>query len=303
MLNQRHQPRDERLMMDSNGTYHYQSSEREGTVSITVEEAGWHYLDFAVHRLSPNDSIEVAHRDTEVAIVPLEGSMGVYAAEEVFILSRSDVFSEAPRVVYVPPGARLVIKAITSVAFAVGGAPAYGRYPVRLFEPSEMEIEIRGGGAAVRQVSHILAAPLPAERLVLYEVVAPRGTWCGWPPHCHDGFGGSPYLEETYYFRFSRPEGYALHHNYRVDEPFNEIYVARDGDLVLVPRGYHTTVASPGSHMYFLNYLAGELMNDDRARPPCFDARHAWISDAWEANPLKLPTLDQHAIRAAHRQS
>ena len=77
---------------------------------------------------------------------------------------------------------------------------------------------MRGGGAALRQVNYLLAAPLPAERLIIYEIIAESGSWCGWPPHCHDGYDGSPYLEETYYFRFDREEGYAIHRNYRVDE-------------------------------------------------------------------------------------
>ena len=57
------------------------------------------------------------------------------------------------------------------------------------------------------------ASPLPAERLILYEVYVPRGKWSGWPPHCHDGWEGSPYLEETYYFRFDPPNGWCMHRN------------------------------------------------------------------------------------------
>ena len=51
--------------------------------------------------------------------------------------------------------------------FTVGGAPAEGGLPLRLFEPSEMRVELRGGGASYRQICHILSAPLPAERLYL----------------------------------------------------------------------------------------------------------------------------------------
>ena len=50
--------------------------------------------------------------------------------------------------------------------------------------------------------------------------------------------------------------------------------VVTDGDVALVPKGYHTSVACPGSNMYFLNYLAGELQDDERRTPPCFMAEH-----------------------------
>lgn len=174
-----------------------------------------------------------------------------------------------------------------------------GPLPVEVLRTVRFRAEVRGVGAARRQVNYLLAAPLPAERLILYEVIAERGTWCGWPPHCHDGYDGSPYLEETYYFRFDRDEGYALQRNYRVDEDFDETFVAGDGDLILITKGYHTTVAMPGAGMYFLNYLAGELRDEDRARPPCFDQRHTWITGNWTDEATMLPTPGVNVPREA----
>jgi 5-deoxy-glucuronate isomerase len=263
--------------------HHLRSVLSGGPIAIGVDQAGWGFLDFAIHRIDDGETLEVQHEGREVAVVPLAGAFSAHAGSRHFELSRKGVFAEPPHVLYVPPRERLVLCGKQPSEIAIGGAPAEGHYSIRLFRPEEMRVELRGGETALRQVNHILAAPLPAERLILYEIVAPRGSWCGWPPHCHDGFDGSPYLEETYYFRFDRPEGYAIHHNYRVDEPFDELFIAGDGDVVLVSKGYHTTVASPGSRMYFLNYLAGELRDDDRSRPPCFDSRHSWIAEDWQA--------------------
>ena len=81
-----------------------------------------------------------------------------------------------------------------------------------------------------------------------------------------------------------------MHRNYRVDKPLDETFVVTDGDLVLVTKGYHTTTAAPGSHMYFLNYLAGELTDLDRATPPCFEAVHTWITSDWHSGELDFPT-------------
>ena len=210
------------------------------------------------------------------------------------------MFEEVGRIVYVPPGVAFPIETDDVIVARRLGA-GRGRVARRVFEPSEMRSEIRGGGQAYRQVVHSLAHPLPAERLIVYEVYIPRGTWAGWPPHRHDGVGGSPYLEETYYFRLDRPEGYVLHRNFNDDaaadgEPadFDEVVVAHDGDLVLVPMGYHTTVASPGSNMYFLNFLAGDLELDERRTPPCFHSDHTWIEADWEARRR------EPAGRAAH---
>jgi 5-deoxy-glucuronate isomerase len=270
--------------------HHIKQSSLGRGVSVTVGEAGWRFLDFAVHVLGHGESEKLLHPGREVALVLLEGQVHVKTGHGSFHLARRDVFSEPPHVLYVPPSEQVVVEALDEACFSIGGAPAQGRYPLRLFKPEDMRAELRGGGAAIRQVNYLLAAPLPAERLILYEVIAERGTWCGWPPHCHDGHDGSPYLEETYYFRFDREEGYALHRNYRVGTDFDEIFVAGDGDLVLITEGYHTTVVMPGAHMYFLNYLAGELTDQDRVRPPCFDQRHTWITCDWTAGARRLPT-------------
>jgi len=258
-------------------------------LEITPETAGWANVAFSVVELTPADPWSGTETDRETAIVPLSGSGRVRAGDIDTPISRTSVFEELGRIVYLPPGTPYEITTESSLTAAVGSAPAEGLYPARVFEPTEMRVEIRGGGQAYRQVVHSLAHPLPAEKLILYEVFVPRGTWSGWPPHCHDGRDGSPYLEEVYYFRLDRPEGYCMHRNWRTEEGFDEAVVARDGDAVLVPKGYHTSVACPSSNMYFLNYLAGELLGDARRTPPCFAAEHTWIEADWGAGAWTLP--------------
>lgn len=120
-------------------------------------------------------------------------------------------------------------------------------------------------------------------------MIVPAGSWAGWPPHCHDGLHASPYLEETYYFRFDRPDGFGFHRNYLEDGSYDEAFVVRDGDCVAVPRGFHVTTAAPGHNMWILNYLAGELVGEDRATPPYFDPATVWITGNWSRGQLALP--------------
>lgn len=259
------------------------------TIVVTPQSAGWQYLSFRVIALAAGETYTVVTGGEEVAIVPLQGA-GVLTVDGVsYTLQRSGVFVGPPPLLYTPPGKTVVVKAERAFEFAVGGAPATGKYGVRLIRPEEIKCEIRGGGAARRQVNHILAPPLPAERLILFEVYVPGGSWSGWPPHCHDGAGGSPYLEETYYYRIDPPDGFAIHRNYRLDADFDELLPVRSGDLVLVTQGYHPVAAAPGSNVYFLNYLAGELLDEDRSRPPLDDYRYAWMKENWEGNRLELP--------------
>jgi 5-deoxy-glucuronate isomerase len=260
-------------------------------LQVTPETAGWSHLSFAIVDLGEGENHTAGLVDQETAIVPLRGRATVRIGVLETVLARSDVFEEMPRVAYAPPGTTIEIMPDERFEFAIGSAPAEGRFPPRVFEPSEMKSEVRGGGAALRQVNHVLAPPLEAERLILYEVYVPRGSWSGWPPHCHDGYDGSPYLEETYYFRLDPDVGFAMHRNWREDEDFDEVLTAGDGDVALVTKGFHSTAAAPGSHMFFLNYLAGELVDGERVTPPCFHRDHTWIEEDWDAFGWQLPRV------------
>lgn len=260
-------------------------------LDVTPESANWAYLSFRVIRLQGEQVYLHQTHDTELALVPLEGSGVAQTQAGDIPLSRKGVFQEKPSVVYFPPGQEFGVVAQGSFEFAIGAAPAEGKYPLRVFSPDEIKAEVRGGGAARRQVHHTLAHPLPAERLILYEVYVPGGAWSGYPPHCHDGYGGSEHLDETYYFRTDPAVGVALHRNYRRDTDFEEIFAVRNTDLVLVTQGFHSTSAAPGSNLYFLNYLAGELVEDGRKTPPYDDPDYAWLKDNYTSNLMQLPIM------------
>ena len=269
-----------------------QSNYNQSTVlEVSPDDANWDYLSFQVISLKAGESFEHTAEGNEIALTPLQGAAHVSLDGNSYNISRTSVFSAPPRVLYAPPGSLLTVTTQTGFEYAIGGAPASGKYPVRLFEPHEMKQEVRGGGPATRQVNHILAHPLPAERLILFEVYVPGGAWSGYPPHCHDRFGGSAYLEETYYFRFSPDNGFGFHRNYRTDTDFDEKFVIHHGDLALVTQGFHSTTAAPGSNMYFLNYLAGELQDQDRSRPPFDDPQYAHLKDAWDEHTMRLPVF------------
>lgn len=262
-------------------------------MDITPESAEWDYLSYRIVRLSAGETYSHNTDGIEIALVPLEGAGDLTVGEQTFSVSRTSVFEELPHVLYVPPDNEVNVTATSDFEFAIGSAPAEGIYPVRLFKPEEMKVEVRGGGAATRQVNHILAHPLPAERLILFEVYVPGGAWSGYPPHCHDGYGDSAYLEETYYFRMQPENSFGFHRNYRVDTDFDETFVIKNKDCVLVTQGFHSTAAAPEANIYFLNYLAGELLNDERKTPPYDDPEYAYLRGNLDGKALSLPIVGE----------
>ena len=106
--------------------------------------------------------------------------------------------------------------------------------------------------------------------------------WSSYPPHKHDDAGteGEAELEEIYYFRIHGAEGFGLHRTYTADRSIDETVVVRDGDVFLVPRGYHgPCIAAPDFPMYYLNVLAGA--SDERSLGFSDDPAYAWIRKGW----------------------
>ena len=127
---------------------------------------------------------------------------------------------------------------------------------------------------------------MEAERLVAVEVLTPAGNTSSYPPHKHDAAtpGGEAELEEIYYYRFDRPHAFGFHRTCAADGGFDVTAAVADGDVFLVPRGYHgPCVALPGYPMWYLNVLAGPAV--ERSLAYSDDPGHAWIRPSWEAEP------------------
>jgi 5-deoxy-glucuronate isomerase len=91
------------------------------------------------------------------------------------------------------------------------------------------------------------------------EVITPGGNTSSYPPHKHDS-DNLPHesaLEEIYYHRINPPQGYAFQRIYTDDRTLDEALTVEDGDVTLVPRGYHPCAALHGYDLYYLNVMAG----------------------------------------------
>jgi 5-deoxy-glucuronate isomerase len=121
------------------------------------------------------------------------------------------------------------------------------------------EAEVRGHGSMERRIHNILMEGGDAESLLVTEVLTPAGHWSSYPPHKHDTDDPprETLLEETYYHRLRPVHGFGLQRVYSGDGSLDESVAFGDGDVVLVPRGYHTVSAPPGYELYYLNVMAG----------------------------------------------
>ncbi len=244
---------------------------------VTPESAGWRYLFFGVRQ----GSFDSETGEVEVALVPLGGRCRVEAEGEQWELgSRASVFDGMPWALYLPRDTAYRVEAIGPLELAICGARCERRREPVLVRPEEVEIEVRGAGNATRQINHILKPEFTAERLLVVEVFTPAGNWSSYPPHKHDEDRppGEVVLEETYYYRTARREAFAVQRLYSPRHGVDETVTVRDGDLMLVPWGYHTTAAAHGYDLYYLNALAGER----RSMAAADDPELAWVRPAWQ---------------------
>jgi 5-deoxy-glucuronate isomerase len=101
----------------------------------------------------------------------------------------------------------------------------------------------------------------PAESLLVTEVRTPAAHWSSYPPHKHD-VDDPPretLLEETYYHRIRPAGGFCFQRVYTDDRSLDESIAVVDGDVVLVPRGYHPVAAGARHDSYYLNVMAGPV--------------------------------------------
>jgi 5-deoxy-glucuronate isomerase len=232
------------------------------TIHVTPENAGWRYVGFDLHRLHRGQVVRAETGQREVCLVLISGRASVEAGGTRFGLigERTSPFEGKPWSVYVSAGSEWWVGAETDVELAVCSSPGVaGSHPARLIGPDALHQETRGKGSNIRHVTNILPEWEPADSLLVVEVITPGGNTSSYPPHKHDtdNLPNESLLEEVYYHRIDPPQGYAFQRVYTDDRSLDEAMTVEDGDVTLVPRGYHPCAAIHGYDLYYLNVMAG----------------------------------------------
>jgi len=262
---------------------------------VTPPDAGWEHLNFAARRMVKGEGWRQATGPHEYGLVILGGVCSVESSRGHWKMGRRpDVFHGMPYALYLPCDTEFTLSALTDCEVACGWCRSEGSHPPALVTPAQVAIEIRGGGNATRQINGLIPPGFDCHRLVAVEVFTPSGNWSSYPPHKHDAHRTAPDgtlleadLEEIYFYKFDRPEGYAIQRVYTQDGRLDEVILARNNDLVLVPEGYHPVASAHGYTTYYLNFLAGSaqsLANSD-------DPDYAWIKGTWTSQDPRVPVV------------
>jgi len=269
--------------------------------SVTSDEAGWNHLNFMARTMTPGDKWIGETGQNEYLFVLLGGNFSAETSVGAWKTSngRKDVFSGLPHALYLPQHAEFEITPVgESLDIACGWCLAEKSYPAHYITPEDianMGIEYRGGDNASRQINPILPPGSACNRLVSVEVYTPSGNWSSFPAHKHDSRKTDPVtgevkeasLEEIYFYKIDKPQGFAIQKVYNDSRSLDEIAEPHNNDVVLVPEGYHPVVAGHGYNVYYLNFLAGS----DQSLAFTDDPDHKWIYGTWKGMDSRIPLV------------
>jgi 5-deoxy-glucuronate isomerase len=264
---------------------------------VTAQEAGWQYLNMAARRMGKGETWTANTGDYEYAHVILGGCCNIHTSEGDFsqVGRRPNVFSGMPYAVYLSHDTDFEIEALTD-GFEVASCwvETDEDHPAQLVTPADSQIELRGGNNASRQINSIIPPGFDCHRIVAVEVYTPGGNWSSYPPHKHDVHREDEHgnvieadLEEIYFYKLDRAEGYAYQRVYNDTRSINAVMMAQNHDMVLVPEGYHPVVSAHGYTTYYLNFLAGSAQSLANVDDPAY----AWVKANWTGIDPRLPLV------------
>jgi 5-deoxy-glucuronate isomerase len=265
--------------------------------SVLKEDAGWQFLNFQARLLQRGETWSGNTEGNEYAIILLGGNYSVMSDKGNWetINGRKDVFSGIAHTLYLPRHTKFELTAESDMLdIAYGWCETDQDHPAYFKRPEEADIEIRGGDNATRQINSLVQPGFDCHRLVSVEVYTPSGNWSSFPAHKHDSRKVDENndvveacLEETYFYKIDKPQGFAIQQIYNDDRSLDEIAVAENNDIVLVPEGYHPVVAGHGYNVYYLNFLTGS----DQSLANTDDPNHKWIYNSWKGLDPRLPIV------------
>ena len=196
--------------------------------------------------------------ERETGLVCLKGSATVRANGESFTLGKLDSL-------YVPrDGTIEVTAAAGGCDLAEIAAPVAQKYPLQFVRLADVQKnpELRfnaGKDTNQREVSILIGKNVDAGRIMAGVTFSAPGNWTSWPPHEHAAM-----LEEAYLYIDMPAPSFGLQLVY-TDKTDPEIAtIVREGDVVLMPQGYHPNVAAPGGSINFLWMMAANREREDR---------------------------------------
>lgn len=227
-------------------------------IAITPENSPMKHLVYGRIILDQElSAIEFATGSLECGLICLAGECTIEADGQTLNLERYDS-------IYLPRDLEVKISTNSTVDLIECSAQVDNKYPLQVVRYADVEkdssLRFKTGGASnSRTVNITLGKNVEAGRILAGFTTSEPGHWTSWPPHEHAAM-----LEELYVYYDMPAPAFGVQFVYtNPDEP-EFIGIVRDGDAVVMPKGFHPNVSVPGHPINFVWMMAAHREVEDR---------------------------------------
>ena len=195
--------------------------------------------------------------DRETGLICLNGAATIVTGEGEFTLNRYDA-------IYIPRDSSVTVSTEDGCDLAEVAAPVEKQYPTQFVSFTDVRNDpalhfIAGRPPIERDLNILLGKNVEAGRIMAGVTFSADGNWTSFPPHEHQDM-----LEEAYLYIDMPAPQWGIQMVYTdLNEP-ELVEIVREGDVVLMPQGYHPNVAAPGGSINFLWMMAANREGLDR---------------------------------------
>jgi 5-deoxy-glucuronate isomerase len=227
-------------------------------ISITPENSAMKHLVYGRIILDAETRSEkFSTGSLETGLICLAGECAIKVDGQAHDISLYDS-------IYIPRDSEVEITTDSSVDLVECSAEVENKYPLQVVRYADVEkdgsLRFKTGGASnSRTVNITLGKNVEAGRILAGFTTSEPGHWTSWPPHEHAAM-----LEELYVYYDMPAPAFGVQFVYtNPDEP-EFIGVVRDGDAVIMPKGFHPNVSVPGHPINFVWLMAAHREVEDR---------------------------------------
>jgi 5-deoxy-glucuronate isomerase len=232
--------------------------EKGRNISVTPKNTATRHLHYGRIRLEAGDAplaFETATHET--GLICLNGAARISTGGQTFNLSRYDAL-------YVPRDSKVEVASEAGCDLAELSAEVENQYPLQFVSFEEIRQNpalhfIAGKPPTERDLNILLGKNIQAGRIMAGVTFSSDGNWTSFPPHEH-----AELLEEAYLYIDMPAPQWGIQMVYTDPQEPELIEVVREGDVIVMPRGYHPNVAAPGGSINFLWMMAANTEVEDR---------------------------------------
>jgi 5-deoxy-glucuronate isomerase len=229
------------------------------TLAVAPGSTPTQHLHYGRIILGAGDSpLQFATGQNETGLICLNGSATLQAEGTSVALGRYDS-------VYVPRDAQVMVAPGPDGGdLAEVAAPVEKRHPLQVVRFNDVRADptlhfVAGGDTTRRDLNVLIGKNVQAGRIMAGVTFSDPGNWTSWPPHEHAAM-----LEEAYLYIDMPAPAFGIQLVYTDKHDPEVVTIVREGDVVLMPEGYHPNVAAPGGSINFLWMMAAHREDVDR---------------------------------------